>query len=156
MAAEASAARADRPAAQGSRGEAPRAWCRHRVSVGRAGVCLEALGDSRDAHADLALGSGGAPRADSWPIARATDRSTGRACGLSRGQPCDGTLAVAPFAESAERDKGWLGVGALADLAVLSDDVFTVPADRVPAITSVLTVLGGAIVYDPGILSPRP
>ena len=55
-----------------------------------------------------------------------------------------------------ERDKGWLGAGALADLAVLSDDLFAVPANRLPAITSVLTLVGGRIVYDPGILSARP
>lgn len=59
------------------------------------------------------------------------------------------------FAEKAERDKGWLGPGTLADLAVLSDDVFTVPEGRLPAITSVLTLVGGTIVYDPGVLTSR-
>lgn len=58
------------------------------------------------------------------------------------------------YAEKAERDKGWLGPGTLADLAVLSDDVFSVPADRLASITSVLTLVGGAVVYDPGVL-PR-
>lgn len=57
------------------------------------------------------------------------------------------------YAEKAERDKGWLGPGTLADLAVLSDDVFTVPAERLASITSVLTVVGGTVVYDPGVLS---
>lgn len=60
------------------------------------------------------------------------------------------------YAEKAERDKGWLGPGTLADLAVLSDDIFTVPVDRLRATTSVLTLVGGTIVYDPGILSVRP
>lgn len=59
------------------------------------------------------------------------------------------------YAEKAERDKGWLGAGTLADLAILSDDVFTVPAERLPAITSVLTLVGGTIVYDPGVLTSR-
>jgi len=57
------------------------------------------------------------------------------------------------FAEKAERDKGWLGPGTLADIAVLSDDIFTVPAERLPAITSVLTLVGGTIVHDSGVLT---
>lgn len=60
------------------------------------------------------------------------------------------------YAEKTERDKGWLGPGALADLAILSDDVFTVPVDRLAAITSVLTMVGGAIVYDPLGLAAAP
>jgi len=39
-----------------------------------------------------------------------------------------------------------------ADLIVLSDDYFTVPTDDIRAITSVLTVVGGKIVYDAGVL----
>ena len=57
------------------------------------------------------------------------------------------------YAEKGERDKGWLGPGTLADIAVLSDDVFTVPAERLSAITSVLTLVGGTIVYDSGVLT---
>jgi predicted amidohydrolase YtcJ len=57
------------------------------------------------------------------------------------------------YAEKRERDKGWLGPGTLADVAVLSDDIFTVPADRLPGLTSVLTVVGGTIVYDAGVLT---
>lgn len=57
------------------------------------------------------------------------------------------------YAEKAERDKGWLGPGTLADLVILSEDIFTVPTDRVAGITSVLTMVGGAIVYDPGVLA---
>ena len=36
----------------------------------------------------------------------------------------------------------------LADLAVLSQDVFVVPATALPATTSVLTMVGGRIVLD--------
>lgn len=52
------------------------------------------------------------------------------------------------FAEFAEREKGTLAPGMLADLAVLSQDVFTVPPQALPGTTSVLTVVGGRIVYD--------
>ena len=43
--------------------------------------------------------------------------------------------------------KGQIKVGQLADLAVLSDDYFSVPGDAIQDITSVLTLLGGKAVY---------
>jgi hypothetical protein len=58
----------------------------------------------------------------------------------------------AAYAEFAEREKGTLAPGMLADLAVLSQDVFTVPATALPATRSVLTLIGGRVVYD--ALSP--
>jgi predicted amidohydrolase YtcJ len=48
--------------------------------------------------------------------------------------------------------RGSLEVGKLADLAVLSRDYMTVPVDQIGGIESVLTIVGGKIVYDPGIL----
>ena len=48
-------------------------------------------------------------------------------------------------------DEGRLGsleVGRLGDVAVLSDDYFTVPAARLRQLRSVLTVVGGAVVHD--------
>lgn len=48
---------------------------------------------------------------------------------------------------SEQEKKGGLGVGQLADLAVLSEDYFSVPDERVKAIESVLTVVNGAVVY---------
>ena len=50
---------------------------------------------------------------------------------------------------------GGIGVGRFADLAVLSDDVFdpdAVPAEQIRHTTSVLTVVGGEVVYDAGVL----
>jgi predicted amidohydrolase YtcJ len=52
------------------------------------------------------------------------------------------------YAEFAEREKGTLAPGMLADLAVLSQDIFTVPPPALPATTSVLTMIGGKIVRD--------
>jgi predicted amidohydrolase YtcJ len=43
--------------------------------------------------------------------------------------------------------RGSLEVGKLADLAVLSDDYLTVPLDEVGNIESVLTLVGGDVVY---------
>ncbi|XZE51467.1 amidohydrolase [Planctomycetaceae bacterium SH139] len=52
---------------------------------------------------------------------------------------------------SGESDhKGTLSVGQLADVAVLSDDYFAVEADDIRNIESVLTVLGGKVVYGTG------
>jgi hypothetical protein len=52
---------------------------------------------------------------------------------------------------SAEEDKkGTLSVGKWADLAVLSDDYLTVPEDEISALSSVLTMVGGRIVYAEG------
>jgi predicted amidohydrolase YtcJ len=43
--------------------------------------------------------------------------------------------------------RGSLAVGKLADLAVLSADYLTVPADEIGGIRSLLTMVGGRIVY---------
>ncbi|AZM93962.1 amidohydrolase [Streptomyces sp. W1SF4] len=56
--------------------------------------------------------------------------------------------------------KGVLREGCFADLAVLSHDYFTVPDDVIPAIESVLTVVGGRIVHATeeytGLAEPAP
>jgi predicted amidohydrolase YtcJ len=49
--------------------------------------------------------------------------------------------------------RGSLEVGKLADLAVLSDDYLTVPLEAIGNIESVLTLLGGEIVYAAGDLA---
>ena len=46
--------------------------------------------------------------------------------------------------------KGQIKVGQLADLAVLSDDYFSLPEDTIQDITSVLTLLGGKAVHADG------
>ena len=51
------------------------------------------------------------------------------------------------FAEFAEKEKGMLAAGFLADLAVLSQDIFTVPPSRLPETESVLTLVGGKVAY---------
>jgi predicted amidohydrolase YtcJ len=49
-----------------------------------------------------------------------------------------------------EGKKGEIKVGQLADLAVLSDDFFSIPEDAIRDITSVLTLLGGKPVHGDG------
>ncbi|WP_298254570.1 amidohydrolase [Bradyrhizobium sp.] len=52
-----------------------------------------------------------------------------------------------------ENRRGRLVPGMLADLAVLSDDYFTVPVSHIAKIKSLLTVVGGQIVYAVGPFS---
>src|ERR1700735_1863460 len=55
--------------------------------------------------------------------------------------------------------KGALAVGQLADLVALTDDYFSVPEEQIKSIESVLTIVGGKIVYaveDFSTHSPAP
>jgi predicted amidohydrolase YtcJ len=52
------------------------------------------------------------------------------------------------YAEHTEHEKGTLAVGMLADLAVLSQDIFTVPLAQLPETRSVLTLVDGRVVHD--------
>ena len=49
-----------------------------------------------------------------------------------------------------ENERGSLAAGSLADLAVLSKDYLTVPVDEIGGIVSLLTMVGGRIVYADG------
>ena len=51
------------------------------------------------------------------------------------------------YAEHTEHVKGTIAAGMMADLAVLSQDIFTVPPPQLPATRSVLTLVGGRVVY---------
>ena len=56
------------------------------------------------------------------------------------------------YAERMEQERGTLAPGMLADLAVLSQDIFRVPIETLPGTTSVLTLVEGRIVHDAGVL----
>lgn len=43
--------------------------------------------------------------------------------------------------------KGTLAVGQFADIAVLSADYFTVPEEEIKDLESLLTIMGGQVVY---------
>lgn len=62
------------------------------------------------------------------------------------------TQGSAWFSRDTER-KGTLSVGQLADLAVLSDDFFSVEEERIKSIESVLTILDGKVVHAAGDFS---
>jgi predicted amidohydrolase YtcJ len=51
-------------------------------------------------------------------------------------------------AEFAERQKGTIAPGMLADVALLSQDIFKIAAPDLPRTTSVLTIVNGRIVHE--------
>lgn len=59
------------------------------------------------------------------------------------------------YAQFAEADKGTITPGKLADLAVLSQNIFTIAADQLPATTSLLTLVGGRIAHATGPFGPN-
>ncbi len=98
-----------------------------------------------------------------WPVITRGSRSpvsdirdSRRACALPGGQssrPRDCITAVDRGQHRFSNEqgkKGQIKVGQLADLAVLSDDYFSVPENDIVHLRSVLTVLGGRIVHGDG------
>jgi len=73
---------------------------------------------------------------------------------LTREQAVTAYTRGSAYAEFAEKEKGTLAPGMLADLAVLSQDIFTVPVEELPKTESVLTIVGGEVTYDAGALLP--
>jgi predicted amidohydrolase YtcJ len=71
---------------------------------------------------------------------------------ITREQAVIAYTLTSAYAEFAEKDKGSLEPGKLADLAVLSQDIFSVPTAELPKTQSVLTLVGGKAVYDAGLL----
>ncbi len=63
------------------------------------------------------------------------------------------TLGSAWFSHDDDK-RGSLEVGKLADLAVLSKDYLSVPVDEISTIESMLTMVGGTVVYAAGTYKP--
>jgi predicted amidohydrolase YtcJ len=103
----------------------------------------------------IALGSDG-PMNPGLNIMLATTAPGNTAEAITREEAVDAYTRGAAFAEMMENDKGTIAVGKLADLAVLSQDIFHVPAEALPATTSLLTVVDGKIAYDAGTLQILP
>jgi len=74
---------------------------------------------------------------------------------LTREQAVTAYTLTAAYAEFAEKDKGSLGPGKLADLAVLSQDIFRVSPEDLPKTESVLTMVGGKIIYDAKVVGAK-
>jgi predicted amidohydrolase YtcJ len=72
---------------------------------------------------------------------------------ISREEAVKAYTRGSAFAEFAENEKGTLAPGMLADLAVLSQDIFSVPPGQLPGTRSVMTVVGGRIAYGTRVLN---
>ncbi len=99
----------------------------------------------------IALGSDG-PMNPYLNIMFAVTHPMNPAEALSREQAVLAYTRGSAYAELAERETGTLAPGMLADLAVLSQDIFTVPLGELPKTESVLTLVGGKAVYDAGVV----
>jgi len=74
---------------------------------------------------------------------------------LTREQAVIAFTRTAAYAEFAENSKGTLEAGKLADLAVLSQNIFQVSLDEIPKTESVLTITGGKIAFTSGALAKQ-
>lgn len=74
---------------------------------------------------------------------------------ITLGQAVDCYTRGSAYAEFAENRKGTLRRGFLADLVVLSRDIFAVPPREILDVRPVLTMVGGRIVFDAGQLESR-
>jgi len=95
----------------------------------------------------LALGSGPSPPGGPEMIAAATSPLLG-AEALTREEAVTAYTRGSAQAEASDKDKGHLSVGALADLVVLSGDLFGAGAEDVAKMSSVLTMIGGRPVHN--------
>lgn len=121
--------------------------------VGRLGrdrmAVMEPMKSLLDAGVPLALGTDG-PMNPFVQIIGATTHPANPKEAISREQAVKAYTAGSAFAEFQEKDKGQLVVGKLADLAILSADVFTVPVEKLESIRSEMTMLGGKVVHQSG------
>ena len=99
----------------------------------------------------LAIGSDG-PMHPGLNIMFATLHPANPKEALSREEAVAAYTAGSAFAEFREKEKGRLVVGSLADLAVLSADLFSIPPAELPKISSVMTMVGGRVVHDAGVI----
>ena len=95
----------------------------------------------------LAIGSDG-PLDPYLNIMIATARPDQPTESLTREQALRAYTTGSAFAEFEETKKGKIAPGMLADLAVLSQDILTVPAEALPGTTSVLTIIDGKVVWE--------
>ena len=77
-----------------------------------------------------------------------TTQQTDKTENISREQAVIAYTKSAAYAEFADDYKGTLTPGKVADLAVLSQDIFTIPSQQLPSTTSVLTMIDGKVVYE--------
>lgn len=76
--------------------------------------------------------------------------NAGKGRGISIEEAVYAYTLGAAYAEFQEREKGSIEPGKLADLVILSDDVFRLAPDRIRDATVIMTIMGGRITYIAG------
>ena len=71
---------------------------------------------------------------------------------ITRAQAIEAYTSGSAYAEFAEKEKGTIAAGKLADITVPSNDILTISADALSGAHSVLTIVGGRVVLDDGTL----
>jgi predicted amidohydrolase YtcJ len=107
----------------------------------------QALRSVEDAGIPVALGTDGLDN-PGLNVLFASTEPNNPAEALTREEAVIAFTRGAAYAEFAEKDKGTIAPGMLADFVVLSKDIFTAPPEAMPSIRAVLTVIGGQVVYD--------
>ncbi|HEY7165428.1 MAG TPA: amidohydrolase [Candidatus Binatia bacterium] len=113
-----------------------------------------------DAHVPLGAGSDGFHSGNYSPMLSLWSLVTGKSVGgLQLRDPTENvsreealrmyTMGSAWFTVDDWR-KGSIETGKFADFAILSEDYLAIPEDRIPALESLLTVVGGRVVYAAG------
>jgi predicted amidohydrolase YtcJ len=93
----------------------------------------------------------GAPYADSDHGGR-----LGADPGLSRETVLRAATINAAYELHQEGQTGSLEVGKFADFIAIDRDVFTIPAEEIATVRVLLTVVGGEVVYDTGLVTQHP
>jgi predicted amidohydrolase YtcJ len=75
---------------------------------------------------------------------------------ITREQALTAYTSGGAYAEGQEKRRGPLAPGFAADLAVLSQDVLTVPTQQLPATTSLLTMVDGEVIFEAALSTSRP
>jgi len=104
-----------------------------------------ALKDLLKGGVPLALASGAST------LSPYNDLQLATAAGLTREDAVRAYTRGAAFAEGSENDKGVLAPGKVADLALLSQDIFDA-SSSLPETVSLLTIVGGKVVHDANAL----
>jgi len=113
----------------------------------RWGWKMQPLRSLIEAGVPVALGSDG-PMNPFLNIMFATTHPSNPKEAITREQAVKAYTYGSAFAEFAENEKGTIAGGKLADLVVLSQDIFAAPVPDLPKTNSVLTIVGGKVIYD--------
>jgi predicted amidohydrolase YtcJ len=104
----------------------------------------------------LALGSDGGPKEQNpfLNLMLATMHASEPTEALSREAALMAYTAGGAYAEGQDQRKGRIAPGFAADIAVLSQDVLTIPPPQLPATTSLLTLVDGEVIFEDPVLAP--